>query len=173
MKTTLHALCVTLVICLALPARAQDDPRPIRALLILGGCCHDYANQQKILADGLAARANVRVTVAYDPDKGTKHLNPVYANKDWAKGFDVIIHDECSADVKDLDVIEDTILKPHKDGLPAVVLHCGMHSYRSEGWRKAATPWFEFTGMPSTGHGAQRPIAITFTDKDSPITKGM
>ena len=27
--------------------------------------------------------------------------------------------------------------------------------------------------MPSTGHGAQRPIAITFVDKESPITKGM
>src|SRR5215212_1707287 len=164
MKTTLQALCVTLVVCLALPARAQDDPKPIRALLILGGCCHDYANQQKILADGLAARATVRVTVAYDPDKGTKHLNPVYANKDWAKGFDVIIHDECSADVNDLDVIENTILKPHKDGLPAVVLHCGMHCYRSEGWPDKDTPWFEFTGQATTGHRALIPIEVRYVD---------
>jgi putative heme-binding domain-containing protein len=175
MRNVLILLCFSLTFCLALPATAgaQDNAKPVRALLVLGGCCHDYANQQNILADGIAARANVRVTVAYDPDKGTKHLNPVYANKDWAKDYDVIIHDECSADVKDLETIENTILKPHKDGLPAVVLHCGMHCYRSEGWPKAVTPWFEFTGLPSTGHGAQRPIAITFVDKDSPITKGM
>ena len=87
------------------------------------------------------------------------------------KNFDVIIHDECTADVKDKVVI-DTILKPHHDGLPGVVIHCGMHSYRSEGFPKA-TPWFEFTGVASTGHGPQQPIAINFTDKENPIVKGM
>ena len=97
----------------------------------------------------------------------------MYEKADWYKGFDVIIHDECSADVKDLKLIQETILKPHKDGLPAVVLHCGMHCYRSEGWPKAVTPWFEFTGLPSTGHGAQKPIAITYVDKESPITRGL
>ena len=64
------------------------------------------------------------------------------------------------------------ILEPHRQGLPGVVLHCGMHSYRSKGYPKA-TPWFDFTGLPSTGHGPQQPIAVTFTDKDSPITKGL
>jgi len=33
--------------------------------------------------------------------------------------------------------------------------------------------WYEMLGLQSTGHGAQLPIAIKFTDKDSPITKGM
>ncbi len=65
------------------------------------------------------------------------------------------------------------ILKPHREGTPAVVLHCGMHCYRSEGWPKAVTPWFEFTGLQTTGHGAQEPIVISFVDKDSPITKGL
>ncbi len=82
------------------------------------------------------------------------------------------MHDECTADVKDLEFIE-RILKPHKEGLPAVVLHCGMHCYRSEGWPKVITPWFEFTGLQTTGHGAQLPIALTFLDKESPITQGM
>jgi type 1 glutamine amidotransferase len=70
-----------------------------------------------------------------------------------------------------MDVIN-TVLQPHKDGLPAVVLHCGMHSYRSEGWPKA-TPWFDFTGLVTTGHGAQQPIAITYVDKENPILKGL
>lgn len=169
-----RALCCILLALglIATTAAAQEQPKPIRVLLVLGGCCHDYAKQQHILADGLKQRANVEVTIAYDPDKGTKHLNPVYDKEDWYKGFDVVVHDECSADVKDLAMI-DRILKPHKDGLPAVVLHCGMHCYRSAGWPQKTTPWFEFTGLATTGHGAQLPIAITFLDTQSPITKGM
>ncbi len=155
------------------PAADKDKPevKPIRALLVIGGCCHDYAKQKDIISKGLAARANVEVTIAYDTDTGTKHLNPVYEKADWAKNYDVIIHDECCSDVKDLTVI-DRILQPHRDGLPGVVLHCGMHCYRSEGWPKKTTPWFEFTGLATTGHGAQLPIAATFVDKESPITKG-
>jgi type 1 glutamine amidotransferase len=151
-------------------ARAEDD-KPIRALLVLGGCCHDYAKQKDVITKGISARANVQWTISYDKDPGTKHLNPVYEKADWATGYDVIVHDECCSDVKDLEVIG-RILKPHREGLPAVVLHCGMHSYRSEGWPKT-TPWFEFTGLASTRHEEQLPIAITFVDKESPITKGM
>jgi type 1 glutamine amidotransferase len=152
-------------------APAADEVKPIRALLVIGGCCHDYQAQQHILKDGISARAHVEITISFDPDKGTRHLNPVYENADWAKGYDVVIHDECSADVKDPKTI-DGILKPHREGLPAVVLHCGMHSYRGEGYPKT-TAWFEFTGLASTGHGPQQPIALSFVDRVSPITKGM
>jgi type 1 glutamine amidotransferase len=148
-----------------------DDDKPIRALLVIGGCCHDYAAQQKIITEGVSARANVEWTIAYDPDRSTGHKNPVYDNADWSNGFDVVVHDECSSDVKDLEVI-DRILKPHKEGLPGVVIHCGMHCYRSEGFPKS-TPWFDFTGLITTGHGAQLPIAVTFVDKQHPITQGL
>jgi type 1 glutamine amidotransferase len=53
-----------------------------------------------------------------------------------------------------------------------VILHCGIHCYRSDGYPKN-TPWFEFTGLASTGHGFQAPISISFTDKESPITRGL
>lgn len=161
---------LALLLLAPLAARA-DDPPPIKALLVIGGCCHDYAKQKDLLTKGLSARANVQWVIAYDPDTTTRHLNPVYQKDDWAKGFDIIVHDECSSDVKDLTVIN-RILKPHRDGLPAVVLHCGMHSYRSEGFPKA-TPWFEFTGLATTGHGPQAPIAVKYVDRESPITKGL
>jgi type 1 glutamine amidotransferase len=156
------------------PTGAADKkgPKPIRALLVIGGCCHDYAKQKEILTKGISARAPVEWTVSYDPDKGTKHLNPVYGKPDWAKGFDVVVHDECTSDVKDLTAVN-RILEPHRQGLPAVVLHCGIHSYRTEGYPDHTTPWFQFTGLHSTGHGAQLPIDISFTDKESPITKGL
>ncbi|HEY7424520.1 MAG TPA: ThuA domain-containing protein, partial [Gemmataceae bacterium] len=152
--------------------RADDTSKPpIRALLVTGGPYHDYAKQKDILTKGISARANVRWTIAYEPEKGKEHVNPVYEKPDWAKNYDVVVHDECCSQVKDEAIIA-RILEPHRQGLPGVVLHCGMHSYRSEGWPKM-TPWFEFTGLPSTGHGPQLPIAITFTDKESPITKGL
>ena len=64
---------------------SQADP----ALLVIGGCCHDYKQAEGHPHRGHLARANVQWTIAYDPDKGTKHLNPVYEKADWAKGFDV------------------------------------------------------------------------------------
>ena len=151
-------------------ANAQDD-KPIKALLVLGGCCHDYKKQQDLITKGISGKANVSWVIAYDPSDKTNHLNPVYEKDDWYKGFDVIVHDECSSDVKDLKVVE-RILKPHQNGLPAVILHCGMHSYRTDGFPKS-TPWFDLTGLASTGHGPQAPIEVTYTDKESPITKGL
>ena len=109
--------------------------------------------------------------IAYDPNTTNGHKNPIYDNPDWAKGFDIVVHDECSSQVNDMASI-DTILKPHREGLPGVVLHCAMHCYRTDGWnRKIATPWMQFTGLISTGHGPQQPIAVTYVDHESPITK--
>jgi type 1 glutamine amidotransferase len=47
-----------------------------------------------------------------------------------------------------------------------------MHSYRTEGWPKATTPWFEFTGLATTGHGPQAPITVAY-ESDHPIVKGL
>src|ERR1044071_1612628 len=150
---------------------AHRPTKPIRVLLVLGGCCHEYEKQKDVLAMGLEARANVKVTIAYDSDKGTEHVNPVYESANWAADYDVVIHDECTSDVKDSHVIE-RILAPHKyTHVPAVILHCGEHSYRSEGWPQT-TPWFDFTGVASTAHGPQVPIAVTYVDPGSNIIKG-
>src|SRR5688500_7752336 len=153
-------------------AAAAAEGKPIKALLVIGGCCHDYPAQGKLITEGISARADVEWTIAYDPDKGTKHLNPVYEKDDWYKGFDVIVHDECTSDVKDPAVVE-RILKPHREGLPAVHLHCAMHSYRTEGFPDKDIPWFQFTGIATTGHGPQEPIAVTYVDAANPITKGL
>src|SRR5205085_1616288 len=102
------------------PLAAQDAPKPIRALLVIGGGYHDYEKQKDLLAKGIAARAHVDVTVAYDPDKASKHLHQAFETPNWAKGYDVVVHDQCSADVKDLTLI-DRVLEPHRQGLPAVV----------------------------------------------------
>jgi putative membrane-bound dehydrogenase-like protein len=147
-------------------SHAQPKP-PLRALLIAGGCCHDYATQALVLRDGIQAKANVQVDVLRADDNSTSPRFEMFESADWAEGYDVIIHDECAADVKDLDYLAN-ILAPHKAGLPVVNLHCAMHSYRT------GTPdWFEFLGLQSTSHGPQKPIEIDFTVAEHAITAGL
>ena len=161
---------------------AQDaaaKPKPLKALLIAGGCCHDYKSQKDILKAGLEARLNLEIEISYNPDSGTKPTFPQYEKDGWAKGFDVIIHDECAADVKDLAYVN-RVLQAHRDGVPGVNLHCAMHSYRTApDVNQPVKPntndslWFDYLGLQSCRHGAQLPIAITYVDKSSPITKNL
>jgi len=179
LRPTGRAMVAVLVALGCTAASRAADEKPVKALLVIGGGYHDYGHQKDLLQKGLSAGGKIDVTIAFDDTKGSAQqleVKPlaVYKNPDWYKGYDVIIHDECTAGVKDLDLINNTILKPHRDGLPGVVLHCGMHSYRTDGWnvKGKGTPWMEFTGLQTTGHGAQIPIVLTF-EKDNPITKGL
>jgi hypothetical protein len=169
---------VALVLATAGASAFAADPAPLKILLLTGGCCHDYKAQKDILKNGLQARVNCVVEQVHVDDKSTKPPLPVYGNADYAKGYDLVIHDECAADISDPAVIKG-VLKPHVDGIPGVNLHCAMHSYRFGDFHKPVAAgadnakWYEYLGLQSTGHGAQLPIAITFVDKDSAIVKGM
>ena len=179
-------LAIVTAATLGLPAFAADAPKPLRVLLIAGGCCHDYKAQKDILKKGIEERANAKVEVIYTEDyeigKGdkpdaTKPKFSIYGNPDYAKGFDVVLHDECSASISDPAIIAG-VLKPHLDGIPGVNLHCAMHCYRFGEYQKPVAPgadnshWYEYLGLQSTSHGPQEPITITFTAKDSGIVKG-
>jgi len=168
---------LTLALLAGVVSPLLAEQKPLRVLIVAGGCCHDYANQKEILKKGLEARLNVTVEVAYDATKSTKPIFEIYKNADWAKNFDVVIHDECAADITDQTYVAN-IVNAHRNGLPAVNLHCAMHSYR---WGKYGEPvkagadnasWYEMLGLQSTGHGPQLPIAIAFSDKENPIVKG-
>ncbi len=154
------------------------EAKPLRVLLITGGCCHDYAKQKDILKKGLEERANVVVDQIHSDDKSTKPPIVIYGNADYAKGYDLVIHDECASSVSDPATIE-AVLAPHRHGIPAVNLHCAMHCYRIGNPGEKAEPgsqramWFDYLGLQSSGHGPQEPIALTFTAKNHAITKGL
>ena len=166
--SVLLALGSLLVIAPAL--RAQETVKPLKALLITGGCCHDYEHQKTVLSDGISKLANVKWTIVEEGDNTTDHEVSIYTNADWAKGYDVIVHDECFANVKDEAFVEG-ILKAHRAGVPAVNLHCTMHCYRV-GF-DTFKDWFAFTGLDTRAHGPQLPIEITYVKTDHPITKGL
>ncbi len=154
------------------------DTKPLRVLLITGGCCHDYVAQKDILKNGIEARANVVIEHVHSPDTTTKPPLAIYGNPAYANGYDLVIHDECSADISDPAVIAG-VLRPHRDGIPAVNLHCAMHSYRFGNFKEAVAAgadnasWYEYMGLQSTSHGPKEPIAITYVAKDHPIAKGL
>jgi uncharacterized protein len=140
---------------------------PIRSLLICGGCCHDYEAQKKILSEGISARANVAWTIVHEKDDGKTLQFGIYTNANWAKGFDVIVHDECSGQVTNVAFVEG-IAKAHVDGVPAVMLHCAIHSYRfapTDEWRKVL-------GISSMRHQPRRAFDVASVKTEHPIMKG-
>lgn len=189
MKLAPRRALATALACLVLlsPVAAQDKTpaiqsaaaaAPIKVLLVAGGCCHDYATQVKLLKAGIEKRIHAKVDVAYNPSTTTATTFEVYESDDWAKGYDCIVHDECSASVTDQPYIG-RILAAHKSGVPAVNLHCAMHSYRWGDFRNPVEPgaensaWYEMIGVQSTAHGAKTPIDVSYADDAHPITSGL
>jgi type 1 glutamine amidotransferase len=161
---------------LALMPALDAETKPLKALLITGGCCHDYKTQKDILKKGIEARANIIVDQIHTDNTTVKPDLPIYGVPEYANGYDVVIHDECAAGITDVAVIEG-VLSPHKAGTPGVNLHCAMHSYRFGDFQKpvetgaANAQWFTYLGLQSTGHGPEKPIDIIHVDKEHPITK--
>jgi type 1 glutamine amidotransferase len=145
---------------------APATPAPLRALLITGGCCHDYVLQAKALTEGSQKFAAITWTVVNEGGKGTDAQIPLYNNPDWAKPYDVVVHNECFANTADAAYIR-KITAAHKAGKPAVVIHCAMHSYR------AATidDWREFLGVTSRKHDHQSKYPVRAVVADHPALR--
>lgn len=146
--------------------RFAGQPR-INALIVSGGCCHDYSGEAKVLMDAVGRALPVDWTLALQGGRGTRGSMPVYAEADWARRFDIVVHNECLADVDDPEYIR-KIAHAHRNGPPAIVIHCAMHSYR------AATidDWRELLGVTSRRHTRAFAIPVTIAVKDHAVMKG-
>jgi uncharacterized protein len=142
------------------------QPR-INALIVSGGCCHDYALQGRLLIDAVSRALPVDWTLVVQGGRGTTGSMPVYARSDWSKGFDIVIHNECLANVDDPQYIRN-ITTAHRGGPPAVVIHCAMHSYRSA----TIDDWREFLGVTSRQHTKPFPIPVKVAATDHAAMKG-
>ncbi|HUF63908.1 MAG TPA: ThuA domain-containing protein [Verrucomicrobiales bacterium] len=140
----------------------------LRVLMFTGGCCHDYDQQKVILSSGISERARVEWEIVHEGGTGTKHEYARLREKDWAKGFDVIVYNFCFSDVTDREYIEG-ITNTHREGLPAVALHCTYHSHH---WKTDTDAWEEFLGATSPRHGRHAPITVTPLVPDHPVMKG-
>lgn len=115
-------------------------PPKLKGLLITGGCCHDYERQKLILTEGLSQRVSIGWDVVHegDPNDRTYEIS-IYNRPNWSQGYDVVVHNECFGSVENVKFVEQ-IVRGHTDsGIPAVVVHCSMHTYRAaitDEWRK-------------------------------------
>lgn len=157
---------VLLALVIAVTADVQGA-EPLRALMVAGGCCHDYEAQKKIISEGISARANVTWTIIHEGTDRT-HYASIYTNANWAKGFDVVLHNECFGQATNVAFVEGIVRAHREGGVPAVMLHCSTHSYRfssSDEWRK-------LLGVSSYKHGVKHPFEIVNLQPDHPVMKG-
>jgi type 1 glutamine amidotransferase len=145
---------------------ASTPGAPVRALLITGGCCHDYKLQSEAFAEGIKKFGNVTWTVVQEGGTSKNAKFALYDNPDWAKPYDVVVHNECFADLNDVAYVQ-KITAAHKAGTPAVVIHCAMHTYRV----LKEDDWREFLGVTSRRHDHQSAYPVRLVDKNHSITR--
>ena len=164
--TAVLAVGVLLAGCVS--GHQTASSKPIRALLITGGCCHNYAFQAAQLTNAVSTHAQILWRVVNEGGNGTKAQLPLYDDPNWAKGYDVVIHNECFADTTDPVYIR-KILAAHKAGTPAVVIHCAMHTYRATD----INDWREFLGVTSRRHDHQSKYPVKMLQPVHPIMKNI
>jgi len=156
LSTPLHA---------ASPAE-ETAASPLRVLLVTGGCCHDYTKQIELIR-GLDSRLGaIAWTVAqYDDQRNTKP--DIYNDPDWAQPYDLVMHNECFGGVEDGAFVSQIVEGHVKAGVPAVAIHCTMHSYRAA---STADTWRAFLGVTSRRHErAKRSLHVVPVAPEHPI----
>jgi uncharacterized protein len=177
MTRTLAAL---LLLCSALPAstRAAAQAKPIKALMLVGGCCHDYKTMPGVLARAIDQSANIQFDIKLLTSAGEDAA--LLRNPHFADAYDVVVYDMCFGEKwKDGDY--DGALATAKAGKPAVFVHCAMHTFRPPRDKKAPdfkqreaicdAKWHALVGMDTRVHDKYERFAVTKADKESPILK--
>ena len=148
---------------------------------------HDYTTQLKIFKEQIAGGQDWEVTVlsgSYDGLLEKMH------DPDFAKGYDAIVYNYCFAESTDLDSCANVIKQTREHGIPAMLIHCSMHSWwgtfkrgekikvgsedhptalarpvQVQEWKDAHGDdpfpiYGDFTGVASGEHGPKLPISL-------------
>jgi len=156
-----------ILLALAISCSACIAAKPIRVLLISGGCFHDYyCTQTKILTDSLNKYiSNIDWNIVIG-NGTTNDVLPVLAAQNWGKGYDLVIYNMCWADVTDTSYINN-ICRNHQDGLNAIVLHCTMHTFRDS----KDEEWKKLLGVDTHEHQQPRVFNVVKVNADHPVMK--
>ena len=175
MRKWVYAIAVGLSL-LAVPVRAGDAK--IKAVMYVGGCCHDYKKMPKLLADKISEIASVQIDIK--PMASAEEMAAAFADSSFGQGYDIIIYDICFGEKwKDGDY--DAALKAADAGKPAMFIHCSAHTYRPPRDKKAPNlqereaiadaKWHALVGMDSRVHDKYVGFSTEKADKESPILK--
>jgi type 1 glutamine amidotransferase len=164
----MHKLFPAVLSLLALASwlPAAENAKPLRALMVAGGCCHDYAKQKTIISEGVTARAWVDFTIVHEGSDRTNRVS-IYEKPNWWQGYDVVVHNECFGFMDDTNLIQN-ITAAHDAGVPGVFLHCSAHSYRmgkTDAWRATL-------GLRSMTHDKGRDLTVKNVNAKHPVMMG-
>lgn len=141
----------------ATPAFAET---PLNALIVsTQGVYHNYRQQTWVLAHRIAEHANVRFDVSLAETER-------WRTTDFSKGYDVLIYNFCLADNTDPEMIANMRRQTEELGVPALLIHCTMHSFRN------TDLWWPMLGMKTTEHEPLRTLTID-KGEQHPITLGI
>jgi uncharacterized protein len=132
-----------------------EESGRLKALLVTGGCCHDYPNQVRILTEGISERVPVQFDFVLQGGATRDTAINLFKTPRWAEGYDVVVHNLCFGEVRDEEFIE-SIARVHHEGVPAVVIHCSMHSFR----HSVTDEWRQLVGVTSRRHERHRPLEV-------------
>ncbi|MEZ5501513.1 MAG: ThuA domain-containing protein [Halioglobus sp.] len=142
----LALLCAVAALALSVASFPTVAAEPLRALILTSpGVYHNYEQQTRDLAYAIADRANVRFDVSLaELDR--------WKNTDFAKGYDVLIYNICMADNQDAQLIANLRRQTEQLGVPALVIHCTMHSFRE------TNLWWPMFGLQTRAHESLRSL---------------
>ena len=158
----------------AAPRPAQPNfagqPR-IRALMVAGGCCHDYPTQGGMLMKMLQTELPIDWTFQYLGGTAGAFVPSIYNDPNWFRGFDLVVHNECFTPADSLvsDQYIANAAAATRAGIPAVVIHCAMHTFRAE----PADQWRSVLGVHSMRHERAANIAVKIVAPEHPIMAGI
>lgn len=184
--TLLCSIGLYLIVTASFARAAEEAPKKILYFTHEPGTYHRYTPQLAIFRE-LAQRAGWELTVMTgDHEAQIKKLR----TPDFGKGYDAIVYNFCFARADDLEAAANLIAQTRDHGVPAMLIHCAMHSwwptYKSgkagslgpayQGQAKADPElvrqwrlkhgerpfpvWGDFTGVASTVHGKSAPIVM-------------
>lgn len=163
-------LVALIAIALSFASCSSKAEEPIKALLLTGGCCHDYDAQKKLIQKFTKEKIKVEWTVIHEGGKSKDHKFSIYSEKDWADKFDVVVHNECFAKTID-DAFISKVVKDHLDtDIGVIMVHCALHTFRDA--KQGTEDWCKLIGLQSKKHEHQDEYALENVAPKHPIMQG-
>lgn len=109
-------------------AKPAEKTSPLKVLYVTHepGKYHKYTPQKKVFTEiGAAQKWDVTVITGTHDEVIAK----LSATPDFADGYDVVVYNFCFARCADLNVPYNIITQTKEKGIPALLIHCSLHSF--------------------------------------------
>ena len=146
-------ICTFLMIFSLIFSCTSKKETTIKALLLTGGCCHNYEYQKKKIQEFTSKKLNIKWDVLHEGGVLKDHKLSIYNSENWSDKYDVVVHNECFGKMIDDNFINNAVNDHLKSDIGIVMLHCAMHTYRKADEGKDA--WTKMIGLESKKHDHQ------------------